>query len=59
MVLDVSRGGGRVRLLPGTRVPDSFTLLLTPCGRVRRACRVIWRRDDQIGVEFCGRFDRL
>lgn len=59
MVLDVSPGGGRVRLLPGAFVPDNFTLLLTPCGKVRRACRVVWRRENQIGVEFFGRFDRL
>jgi hypothetical protein len=56
-VLDVSHGGGRIRLDTGVTVPDRFTLLLTRSGTVRRACRVIWRHHDYLGVAFSAQFD--
>jgi hypothetical protein len=56
-VLDVSEGGGRIRLDAPAILPDHFTLVLTSNGRVRRACRVIWRHDIYLGVAFSGRFD--
>jgi hypothetical protein len=56
-VLDVSEGGGRIRLEADARVPDYFVLLFTMAGTVRRACSVIWRHDDYLGVAFNGRFD--
>jgi hypothetical protein len=56
-VLDVSQGGGRIRLEADVRVPDHFDLLFTKEGTVRRECSVIWRRDDFLGVAFSTRFD--
>ena len=56
-VLDVSQGGGRIRLEANTLLPDHFVLLFTHAGTVRRACRVVWRQDGYIGVAFSGRFD--
>ena len=56
-VLDVSEGGGRIRLEAPLMLPDQFTLLLTSNGRVRRDCRVIWRQDVYLGVAFSARFD--
>ena len=56
-VLDVSQGGGRIRLEANALVPDHFVLLFTNAGTVRRACSVIWRRGDYLGVAFSGRFD--
>lgn len=53
-VLDVSSGGGRIRLDTVSPVPDHFVLFFTATGSVRRTCRVIWRRDDLIGVAFIG-----
>ena len=53
-VLDISEGGARLRPLmcaPDV-LPDRFTLLLSSCGRVRRACRVAWRSGSQMGVQF-------
>lgn len=53
-IVDISEGGARLRplmLAPNT-VPDSFTLLLSSCGRVRRPCRVAWRSKSELGVEF-------
>jgi hypothetical protein len=56
-VLDVSMGGGRVRLDADGKVPDRFTLVLTAAGTVQRSCRVIWRKDDLLGLAFSGHFD--
>lgn len=54
-ILDISAGGARVKLadreLPGSRLSLALT------GDVRKVthCRVIWRKDAVIGVEFVGR----
>ena len=54
-ILDISAGGARVKLedseLPGSRLSLALT------GDVRKVthCRVIWRKDTVIGVEFIGR----
>jgi hypothetical protein len=56
-VLDVSQGGGRIRLEADARVPDYFVLFFTHAGTVRRECSVTWRRDDYLGVAFSSRFD--
>ena len=56
-VLDVSQGGGRLRLEAKAPVPDHFVLLFTHAGTVRRACSVVWRQDGYLGVAFSGRFD--
>ena len=57
-VLDVSQGGGRVRVDENVEVPDQFQLLFTRTASVRRECQVIWRHGDYLGVAFHGRFDR-
>lgn len=56
-VIDISQGGGRIRLDAPVSVPDRFHLLFTRTASVRRECRVIWRHDDCLGVTFSGRFD--
>lgn len=56
-MLDVSEGGGRLRLESPMALPDHFTLVLTSNGRVRRACRIIWQHGIYLGVAFSGRFD--
>jgi len=56
-VLDVSQGGGRIRLEADATVPDHFVLLFTHAGTVRRACSVVWRHDGYLGVAFSSRFD--
>lgn len=58
-VLDVSQGGGRLRIESEMQVPDRFSLLFTRTASVRRECRVVWRHDNYLGVAFCGRFDRV
>jgi hypothetical protein len=53
-VLDISEGGARLAYAFRTpkAIPDVFFLLLSPCGRVRRKCRVAWRRGIEMGVMF-------
>lgn len=58
-VLDVSLGGGRIRLDTGGAVPDHFILLFTKAGTVRRDCRVVWRQENYLGVAFAGKFDQF
>lgn len=33
-------------------LPESFELLLTTNGAVRRNCRLVWQRGEECGVEF-------
>jgi hypothetical protein len=51
-LLDVSEGGARLITNDPTLVPEVFTLLLSSDGAVRRACVVVWRRENSIGVQF-------
>ena len=51
MVLDVSRGGARLRVADSLMLPDEFELLLSYEGE-RRRVRLRWRRQKDIGVEF-------
>ena len=52
VVLDVSVTGARLALKPGTELPDQFVLILSKTGKVLRRCTVIWRKSNQIGVDF-------
>jgi hypothetical protein len=52
MMLDVSASGARLKLNAASEVPDEFTLVLAKEGRVRRRCRIVWRREDVMGIRF-------
>ncbi|MES2602417.1 MAG: PilZ domain-containing protein [Pseudomonadota bacterium] len=54
-ILDLSSGGARVKLADRELLGGRLSLALT--GDVRKVthCRVIWRKDAVIGVEFVGR----
>ena len=54
-ILDLSSGGARVKLDAVAPLGSGLHLALT--GDVRRAtsCRLIWRKDSIIGVEFISR----
>ena len=52
VVLDVSVTGARLGLKPGTELPDQFVLILSKTGKVLRRCTVIWRKNNQVGVDF-------
>jgi PilZ domain len=50
IVRDLSNGGAR--LAPATvRVPDRFQIMFE-ASRLVRQCRVVWRRETEVGVAF-------
>jgi hypothetical protein len=52
LLADISQSGARIKIKPGDSLPNRFTLLLGSPSGARRQCRVVWRRGDEIGVEF-------
>ncbi|GEP06860.1 hypothetical protein [Methylobacterium oxalidis] len=51
LLLDRSCTGGRLRVESNALVPDVFTLKLLTDER-QQPCRVAWRKQNEIGVEF-------
>ena len=51
-VVDISKLGAKLRVEAAHLLPDSFLLLLTPSGHPARRCRIRWRSDAEVGVEF-------
>jgi hypothetical protein len=49
---DASQEGAQLAVADPDSLPDEFTLALSADGAARRRCRVIWRTEKQIGVEF-------
>lgn len=49
---DVSDHGARLDVESADPLPDEFVLLLSSRGKPKRSCRVVWRGENQIGVEF-------
>ena len=57
IVSDFSNGGAKITGVRVWKIPDEFKLrIVQDQGRARR-CRVIWRTDDALGVEFTDRFE--
>ena len=52
-VQNITGGGACLKLANTYGVPESFELTFEH-GRTRRACRVVWRTADQLGVAFEG-----
>ncbi len=50
IVNNLSNGGARITC--ADPLPDEFTLKLTPGKGHPRACRVMWRRNQDLGVQF-------
>jgi PilZ domain len=55
---DVSLTGARVTVKAAHEVPDEFYLIFSADRTMRKAC-VIWRRGEEIGVEFDGEIRNL
>ena len=56
VLADISDTGARLEVEKPDDVPELFTLLLSgQANSARRRCRVKWRTEDQVGVEFEGR----
>jgi len=49
---DASEVGAQLHVNDPNGVPEEFTLLLGYDGTARRRCKVKWRTDCEIGVEF-------
>ena len=49
---DASQEGAQILVDDAASLPDEFILVLGYDGTARRNCRVVWRSDTQIGVEF-------
>jgi hypothetical protein len=52
VLTDVSETGGRIDIDDSMPIPDSFMLLLAMNASAKRKCRVMWRKERQIGVKF-------
>jgi hypothetical protein len=48
---NLSNDGAKITGVRAATFPDEFMLRVTPHGRIRK-CRVLWRTDDALGVEF-------
>ena len=49
---DASQLGALLNVAEPRSVPNEFTLALSVDGAARRKCRVVWRTEQQVGVEF-------
>ena len=49
---DISDGGARLAAPRSNALPAAFNLILSKDGRSRRLCRVVWRTEAQVGVQF-------
>jgi hypothetical protein len=49
---DASQEGAQLAVADSKSLPDEFILALSADGAARRHCRVVWRTERQIGVEF-------
>ena len=50
VIRDTSDAGARLSVASSVGIPQTFDLALE--GAPSRACRVVWRKPSQIGVEF-------
>jgi hypothetical protein len=50
-VQNITSGGACLKLANTYGLPETFELTFEQ-GRTRRACRVVWRTNDEIGVAF-------
>ena len=49
---DTSQEGALLAIADPDSLPDEFILTLSADGAARRRCRVTWRTETQVGVEF-------
>jgi hypothetical protein len=52
LVLDISINGARVAVETPKGIPDRISICMSTRGFPIHPCRVIWRSDCEIGVEF-------
>jgi hypothetical protein len=49
---DASQEGAQLAVADPAALPDEFILALSSDGAARRRCRVTWRAEDSVGVQF-------
>jgi hypothetical protein len=52
VVRELSDTGAKIILSDDARLPDEFAIVLTADGRVRRPCRILWRKATELAVRF-------
>jgi hypothetical protein len=52
VVADISETGARLKVEELESIPEEFILVLSRRAGTRRRCRVAWRNEGHIGVEF-------
>src|ERR1700693_5913409 len=55
IVSNFSNGGAKITGVRATTIPDEFALRITSHDSRIRKCRVLWRSDDALRVEFTDR----
>jgi hypothetical protein len=55
IVSNFSNGGAKITNVRATTIPDEFALRITSHDTRMRKCRVLWRSDDTLRVEFTDR----
>jgi hypothetical protein len=50
VLTNISQGGARITIEAPEKLPDQFVVVLAPS--VHRDCKIIWRSDSQVGIEF-------
>ena len=53
-LVDISEKGARLTFDDIDNLPEQFNLHLSRVGQSPKQCRIIWRRGNEIGVEFTG-----
>jgi hypothetical protein len=51
-IVDISEGGARLNIDASQDLPQEFTLVLGRHGCPYRRCRIVWRKETQMGVVF-------
>jgi hypothetical protein len=52
ILADFSNGGAKITGIVADTIPDEFMLRMGHGERRLRRCRVVWREDDTVGVQF-------
>lgn len=59
IVADVSETGAKIVVQAGVELAEQFDLHFTRDGKVSFKSKVVWRKDDEVGLEFIGRPAKL
>ncbi len=51
-VVDASESGARLAVEDIECLPDKFNLILSRRGQTHQRCNIVWRRHDEVGIEF-------